>query len=107
MSNAEPRRRGAAAAALASLLVAACAPPAAEQSVEFRVPVTVEEVGVATLEDRIVTTGTLRAPELVTLSALDTGILEIEQGPSGYRDRKSTRLNSSHVKISYAVFCSK
>src|SRR5690606_40642013 len=24
--------------------------------------------------------------------------------PSG-RDRKSTRLNSSHVKISYAVFC--
>src|SRR5690606_41227124 len=26
--------------------------------------------------------------------------------PSG-RDRKSTRLNSSHVKISYAVFCLK
>src|SRR5690606_41453578 len=25
----------------------------------------------------------------------------------GYRDRKSTRLNSSHVKISYAVFCLK
>src|SRR5690606_31623131 len=24
--------------------------------------------------------------------------------PSEYRDRKSTRLNSSHVKISYAVF---
>src|SRR5690606_40754394 len=23
----------------------------------------------------------------------------------GLRDRKSTRLNSSHVKISYAVFC--
>src|SRR5690606_41832134 len=32
--------------------------------------------------------------------------------PSGFswidgRDRKSTRLNSSHVKISYAVFCLK
>src|SRR6266511_5268081 len=29
--------------------------------------------------------------------------------PSAYtpRDRKSTRLNSSHVKISYAVFCVK
>src|SRR5690606_41958454 len=26
---------------------------------------------------------------------------------SGRRDRKSTRLNSSHVKISYAVFCLK
>src|SRR5207302_6148983 len=27
--------------------------------------------------------------------------------PGGGRDRKSTRLNSSHVKISYAVFCLK
>src|SRR6266496_4876900 len=26
---------------------------------------------------------------------------------SGVRDRKSTRLNSSHVEISYAVFCLK
>src|SRR6266700_4903632 len=27
--------------------------------------------------------------------------------PAAIRDRKSTRLNSSHVKISYAVFCLK
>src|SRR3989442_8327564 len=27
--------------------------------------------------------------------------------PSWRRDRKSTRLNSSHVRISYAVFCLK
>src|SRR5690606_40752470 len=27
--------------------------------------------------------------------------------PAAHRDRKSTRLNSSHVKISYAVFCLK
>src|SRR5690606_41036006 len=27
--------------------------------------------------------------------------------PVCYKDRKSTRLNSSHVKISYAVFCLK
>src|SRR5690606_40338807 len=26
---------------------------------------------------------------------------------AGHQDRKSTRLNSSHVKISYAVFCLK
>src|SRR5690625_6485894 len=26
---------------------------------------------------------------------------------SGWKDRKSTRLNSSHVAISYAVFCLK
>src|SRR6266700_6289590 len=29
------------------------------------------------------------------------------QPMAGRRDRKSTRLNSSHVKISYAVFCLK
>src|SRR5690606_39918935 len=29
------------------------------------------------------------------------------QYPLGVLDRKSTRLNSSHVKISYAVFCLK
>src|SRR5690606_2566289 len=28
-----------------------------------------------------------------------------EAEPGTIRDRKSTRLNSSHVKISYAVFC--
>src|SRR5690606_42015358 len=27
--------------------------------------------------------------------------------PGAFQDRKSTRLNSSHVKISYAVFCLK
>src|SRR5690554_7507827 len=27
--------------------------------------------------------------------------------PANYKDRKSTRLNSSHVRISYAVFCLK
>src|SRR3712207_9148245 len=27
--------------------------------------------------------------------------------PGGYGDRKSTRLNSSHANISYAVFCLK
>src|SRR5436309_12257472 len=30
-----------------------------------------------------------------------------ESGHGHDRDRKSTRLNSSHVKISYAVFCLK
>src|SRR5438477_8665758 len=30
-----------------------------------------------------------------------------EPGACGLRDRKSTRLNSSHMSISYAVFCLK
>src|SRR5436309_12186687 len=33
--------------------------------------------------------------------------LDGERDAPGARDRKSTRLNSSHVKISYAVFCLK
>src|SRR5207302_11001092 len=39
----------------------------------------------------------------VSIEELDVGDAAIIIG--GYRDRKSTRLNSSHVKISYAVFC--
>src|SRR5690606_41877045 len=31
----------------------------------------------------------------------------VQRGLAVDRDRKSTRLNSSHVKISYAVFCLK
>src|SRR5206468_10804539 len=32
---------------------------------------------------------------------------DTHQGPAGGADRKSTRLNSSHDQISYAVFCLK
>src|SRR5436309_16101793 len=32
---------------------------------------------------------------------------DLEDGGAAVLDRKSTRLNSSHVKISYAVFCLK
>src|SRR5690606_41192169 len=38
--------------------------------------------------------------------AFDTRNRRLEP-PIDTRDRKSTRLNSSHVKISYAVFCLK
>src|SRR5690606_41993239 len=39
-----------------------------------------------------------------TMSAYDMTFSDAIYGPE---DRKSTRLNSSHVKISYAVFCLK
>src|SRR5690606_41548167 len=45
------------------------------------------------------------APDLVLLNdrhGLEEGVGSVLEG-----DRKSTRLNSSHVKISYAVFCLK
>src|SRR5438876_1388643 len=34
-------------------------------------------------------------------------IITLEPGKRGGKDRKSTRLNSSHPSISYAVFCLK
>ena len=40
----------------------------------------------------------------------DARIFELSEGadlPEGWADRKSTRLNSSHGYISYAVFCLK
>src|SRR5690606_40284191 len=39
------------------------------------------------------------------IQAITDGI--IQKGTQRDKDRKSTRLNSSHVKISYAVFCLK
>src|SRR5690606_41546703 len=44
----------------------------------------------------------------VTRTLADAGAdVRTLRTPSEYEDRKSTRLNSSHVKISYAVFCLK
>src|SRR5947209_11998895 len=41
------------------------------------------------------------------LSFAATGYFVWTKGANGYPDRKSTRLNSSHANISYAVFCLK
>src|SRR5437660_8938958 len=40
-------------------------------------------------------------------SAQEQGRVACPAGPRSVEDRKSTRLNSSHVAISYAVFCLK
>src|SRR5947209_12469366 len=42
---------------------------------------------------------------VVANGAEDLG--QAEEAPEGVTDRKSTRLNSSHANISYAVFCLK
>src|SRR5690349_22683151 len=44
-----------------------------------------------------------RSPAARTVRPSNAGAL----APSARTDRKSTRLNSSHVEISYAVFCLK
>src|SRR3712207_6875461 len=45
----------------------------------------------------------------MTVAALEALALRevLADGPDRPRDRKSTRLNSSHANISYAVFCLK
>src|SRR3712207_7088172 len=48
--------------------------------------------------------------ELIHLAArlgLETGGLDLPLAVPAAQDRKSTRLNSSHANISYAVFCLK
>src|SRR2546426_9254484 len=47
-----------------------------------------------------------RHPPALSAEQRDDGA-EREHGRRGERDRKSTRLNSSHLVISYAVFCLK
>src|SRR2546427_11174601 len=49
----------------------------------------------------------LRAPRLVQLLHLGLGEHAGHQRVAMGSDRKSTRLNSSHSQISYAVFCLK
>src|SRR3712207_7362346 len=44
----------------------------------------------------------LTEPVQHLLQGLVVGVVEVELDPE---DRKSTRLNSSHANISYAVFC--
>src|SRR5690554_926118 len=53
------------------------------------------------VENRIIYSPTYDST-IIDLRTIDTTIYYHK-----YRDRKSTRLNSSHVRISYAVFCLK
>src|SRR5574340_1234340 len=66
--------------------------------------------GIAIIQERIFENRFMHAPELMRMGAnirLDGGDA-IVAGPRELTgDRKSTRLNSSHQKISYAVFCLK
>src|SRR5690242_2232093 len=51
----------------------------------------------------------VRYPKLDTLAPGSRGVVAhvSDESPALLRDRKSTRLNSSHMSISYAVFCLK
>src|SRR6266498_2633991 len=51
--------------------------------------------------------GAIAAPGMVGLAPGTGAVVFNPTRARGYGDRKSTRLNSSHVRISYAVFCLK
>src|SRR2546430_12924794 len=48
-----------------------------------------------------------RRPSSTAAGSLGVGALGSSDSPVAMSDRKSTRLNSSHSQISYAVFCLK
>src|SRR3712207_8409950 len=43
----------------------------------------------------------------IAAAAVERGVRQLGGGARPQQDRKSTRLNSSHANISYAVFCLK
>src|SRR3712207_8205508 len=57
-------------------------------------------------EQREVDVVALAGPLHGLVLVLEDGLAVVEE-PADQRDRKSTRLNSSHANISYAVFCLK
>lgn len=65
--------------AVATVMLVACAPPQEVDEIEFQVPVSIYEVTNDTVENKIITSGTLRAPEIETLTALVVGTLQIAQ----------------------------
>lgn len=70
---------------LSLVLLSACDGAINPPSVEFRIPVEVEDVLTGTVEDRIVTTGTLRARESVILTVEIAGYLAIGRDADGNR----------------------
>src|SRR5439155_6186825 len=80
-------------ATLSLLLALGCSRKGASGA--LRVPVTVARAEQRAVPFEIPATGTAEPRQTVSVQSQVTG------------DRKSTRLNSSHVAISYAVFCLK
>src|SRR5207249_11504618 len=60
-------------------------------------------------EGEVVVTGTMNNPGTVVMTISDLSKMQVrsrvDEVDVPLVDRKSTRLNSSHVSISYAVFC--
>src|SRR2546426_5760013 len=82
---------------------------AAGTSNGMRARIAVEECGLAYQFHPIdLQKGEHKLPGFLAMNPMgQIPVLIDDEGPGGTGDRKSTRLNSSHLVISYAVFCLK
>lgn len=74
-----------------------CSPQPPDQEIEFRVPVFVRDVDTGVVEDRIISTGTLRSTETIALRADTAGVLEIARSASGRRLAEGSRVEAGQT----------
>jgi membrane fusion protein (multidrug efflux system) len=80
-----------------SIAVVGCGNGAASETVEFRLPVEVGEIATGTVEDRIVTTGTLRTRERVVVTVETAGFLVLARDSSGNRLAEGSLLSEGQL----------
>lgn len=80
--------------ALGLLAVTACVREDTGDQVEFMVPVSVAAATTDTVEDTIVATGALRAPEVASLTADNAGTLEVARDDAGHRLAEGDRVRA-------------
>ena len=78
-------------------LLSGCSQDNPAEKVEFLVPVTVTKVGKTDVEDRIVSTGTLRTTKVARLEVETGGILEFLTNREGERYREGDRVKAGDV----------
>lgn len=79
------------------LCVSGCSNPDTADEVEFLVPVSVEKVGQADVEDKIVATGTLRVSQIANLQVDKGGVLEFQRKKNGERLREGDKVKAGDV----------
>ena len=79
------------------LALAACGSGSGVPQVEFRIPVEVQEVTTDAVEDRIVTTGTLRARESVVLTVETPGFLVLGRDVDGERLAEGSHVEAGQL----------
>lgn len=77
--------------------VSGCSNPENVDEVEFLVPVSVEKVDQADVEDKITATGTLRVIQVASLEVDKAGVLEFQRKKNGKRLQEGDRVNAGDV----------